>query len=163
MRKSLIALAVLTFAVSCAATRSDSGLGNTKVAVTRPDIEIAQISSIPQAARHVEGGIPVHFAMRVSNRFGEPITLKSVNLQSIGVGAYDVSSTSRPFKTQIQPDAEETVEFWVPANVGMSTIVGANGPVTLRATLYFDSPVGQFQQVIIRQVNGMPGRGNNAQ
>ncbi|HET7705109.1 MAG TPA: hypothetical protein VFM36_03420 [Thermoanaerobaculia bacterium] len=162
MRKSLIVLAVLTFAVSCASTRSDSGLGNAKVAVIKPEIELAQISSIPQAARHVEGGIPVHFALRVSNRFGEPITLKSVNLQSVGVGAYDVSAT-RPFKTQIQPDAEETVEFWMPANVGMSTIVGANGPVTLRATLYFDSPVGQFQEVVIRQVNGMPGRGNNAQ
>ena len=70
MRKSLIVLAVLTFAVSCASTRSDSGLGNAKVAVIKPEIELAQISSIPQAARHVEGGIPVHFALRVSNRFG---------------------------------------------------------------------------------------------
>lgn len=162
MRKSLVALAVLTFAVSCAATRSDSGLGNTKVAVVKPEIALAQISSIPHAARHVEGGIPVHFALRVSNRFGEPITLKSVNLQSVGVGAYEVSST-RPFQTKIQPDAEETVEFWMPANVSTSTIVGVNGPVTLRATLYFDSPVGQFQEVVIRQVNALPGRGNNAQ
>lgn len=163
MPRSLLVVAALTFAVSCSSMRSDSGLGNTKVSIIKPEIDIAQISSVPQAARHVEGGIPVHFAMRVANRFGETITLKSVNLQSVGVGAYDVASTSRPFKTKIQPDQEETVEFWVPANVGMSTIVGANGPVTLRATLYFDSPVGQFQEVIIRQVNGMPGRGNNAQ
>jgi hypothetical protein len=163
MRKAFIVLASVTFAISCASTRSDSGMGNTKVAVVKPEIDIAQLSSIPQAARHVEGAIPVHFAMRVSNRFGEPITLKSVNLQSVGVGAYDIASTSRPFKTMIQPDQEETVQFWVPANIGMATIVGANGPVTLRATLYFDSPVGQFQEVVIRQVNAMPGRGNNAQ
>jgi hypothetical protein len=163
MPKSLLVVAAFTFAVACSSMKSDSGLGNTRVSIIKPEIAIAQISSIPQAARHVEGGIPVHFAMRVANRFGEAITLKSVNVQSVGVGAYDVASTSRPFKTKIQPDQEETVEFWVPANVGMSTIVGANGPVTLRATLYFDSPVGQFQEVVVRQVNAMPGRGNNAQ
>lgn len=164
MRKSLVvAVLSLTLVAGCASTRSESGLGNAKVAVIKPQIEIAQISSIPPAARHVQGGIPIRYAVRVGNRSAETITLKSVNVQSVGVGAYDVESTSRPFTTKIQPDQNETVEFWVPASVSISTIIGANGPVTLRAVLYFDSPVGQFQEVVIRQVNGMPGRGNSAQ
>ena len=146
-----------------ASTRSDSGLGNAKVDVIKPQIEIAQISSIPHAARHVTGGIPVHYSMRVANRSAEQITLKSVSLQSVGMGAYDIATTSRPFSTLIAPDQFETVKFWVPANISSTTIVGANGPVTLRATLYFDSPVGQVQEVVIQQVNAMPGRGNNAQ
>jgi hypothetical protein len=44
MRKPLIVLAAVTFAISCASTRSDSGMGNTKVAVIKPEIEIAQLS-----------------------------------------------------------------------------------------------------------------------
>jgi hypothetical protein len=163
MRKFVV-VAVLALSLSgCASTRSDSGLGNAKVPVVKPQIDIAQISSIPTAARHVQGGIPIHYAVRVGNRSADTITLKSVNVQSVGVGAYDVASTSRPFTRKIQPDQNETVEFWVPASISIDTIMGANGPVTLRATLYFDSPVGQFQEVVIRQVNGMPGRGNNAQ
>lgn len=162
MRRSFAALAVVAFVVSCSSTRSDSGLGRATVKVVKPQIEIVQISAVPMAARHITGGVPIQYAMRVSNRAAQTITLKSVNLQSVGSGAYDVASTSRPFTTKIQPDQFHVVEFWVPATISENTIVGANGPVTLRATLYFDSPVGQFQEVVIRQVNGMPGRGNAA-
>lgn len=161
MRRSALLVAVF-LVVACSSTKSDSGLGRTKVDIIKPEIEIAQISSVPTAARHVQGGVPIHYAVRVSNRSAETITLKSVAVQSVGYGAYEVSNTSRPFTTRIQPDQFEIVQFWVPADLNQ-TITGANGPVTLRATLYFDSPVGQFQEIVVRQVNAMPGRGNNAQ
>jgi hypothetical protein len=157
MRKVFAVLAVLLTA-ACASMKSDSGLGNAKVDVARPDIRIMQLSSVPAAARHVEGNLPVHYKMRVSNRSAEPITLKQVSVQSMGYGAYIVDTTSRPFKTRIEPDQFQEVEFWVPARVDEASIVGANGPVTLRATLQFDSPVGQFQQIVVQQVNAMPGR-----
>ncbi|HUP46869.1 MAG TPA: hypothetical protein VM779_15285 [Thermoanaerobaculia bacterium] len=162
MRKSLLAVAVFAL-VSCSSARSDSGLGAAKVDILKPDVEIAQLSSIPHAARHVMGGIPIHYAVRVGNRSAETITLKHVVVQSVGVGAYDVATSSHPFSKAIQPDQFEIVELWVAASVSTSTIIGANGPVTLRATLHFDSPVGQFQEIVIRQVNAMPGRGNSAQ
>ena len=158
MRSPLVAVVVLFLTVSCSSMSSDSGLGRAKVDVVSPDIDIAQTSTVPMVARHVQGGIPIHYAMRVSNRAAETITLKSVTVQSLGTGAYDVEPTSRPFTTKIQPDQYQVVQFWVPANVSTMTVMGANGPVTLRATLQFDSPVGQFQEVVIRQVNGMPGR-----
>ena len=91
MRRSVAAVALLVL-VACSSTRSDSGLGNAKVDVIKPQIEIAQISSIPHAARHVTGGIPVHYSMRVANRSAEQITLKSVSLQSVGMGAYGMDS-----------------------------------------------------------------------
>ncbi|HUP48652.1 MAG TPA: hypothetical protein VNA04_07665 [Thermoanaerobaculia bacterium] len=153
-----MAVAVLALLVSCASTTSDSGLGNARVKVVKPEIEIAQISSVPPAARHVQGGVPVQYAVRVGNRSRGTITLKSVTVVSMGVGAYDVESTSRPFSAKIEPDQYEVVQFWVPAYVNLSTVMGANGPVTLRAVFRFDSPDGQFQEVIVRQVNAMPGR-----
>ena len=160
MRTLVAAVAVLTLSslVSCASMQSDSGLGNTQVKVVKPTVELVQLSSIPFAARHVLGGVPVQYAMRVGNRSRGPITLKQVTVVSMGMGAYDVEQTSRPFSTMIAPDDDQVVEFWVPANITLSTVMGANGPVTLRATLHFDSPEGQFQEIVIRQVNGMPGR-----
>ena len=160
MRKSTLVLAVLaTLSTACATMKSDSGLGRTRVNVIKPEIELSQVSEMPAAARHVQGAIPVQYSMRVANRSAEPITLKRVTVQSMGMGAYRIDATGRPFDTQIQPDEYQVVEFWLPANVVDNTIIGSNGPVTLRATLQFDSPVGQFQEIVVQQVNAMPGRG----
>ena len=62
-----------------------------------------------------------------------------------------------PFKTVVQPGQTETVQFWAAANVGSTSLVGANGPVTLRVTAQFDSPMGQFQEIVVQQVNAANG------
>ena len=148
MRKSLLVFAAVVLA-ACSTMKSDSGLGNAKLNLTSPEIYRSQLSSVPPSARHVEGGLPVQYKLRVANKSGETITLKRITVQSMGVGAYDVPPTSRPFSTVIQPDQYQEVDFWIPANVSDATVVGANGPVTLRATLQLDSPVGQFQEVVV--------------
>jgi len=101
--------------------------------------------------------LPIQYALAVQNHAGGPITLKQVNIVSMGYGAYDVPSTSRPFKALIQSDQTQVVDFWVPANIQSTSLLGANGPVTLRVTAYFDSPEGQFQQVVVPQVNATTG------
>jgi len=159
MRNSLGLVVVAVLLVGgCASMKSDSGLGRATVNLTRPDVVLSQISNVPAAARHVEGGLPIQYRLRIGNRAAEAITLKRVTVQSVGSGAYDVPATSRSFTKLVPPDQAEMVDFWVPANISNSTIMGANGPVTIRATLQFDSPVGQFQEVVIQQVNAMPGR-----
>ncbi|HEY8713271.1 MAG TPA: hypothetical protein VIM68_10395, partial [Thermoanaerobaculia bacterium] len=146
--KSIVAVTALLVLLSCASMQSDSGKGAAKVNIPKPDMQIQQLSSVPVAARHIEGGLPVQYALAVKNHAGGPITLKQVNVVSIGYGAYDVPSTSRPFKALIQADQTQVVDFWVPANIQSTSLVGANGPVTLRVTAFFDSPDGQFQQVV---------------
>ena len=158
MPKSAGILAVALFTLACASMNSDSGLGRATVSLAKPDILIEQVSSVPAVARHVEGGIPVRYQLRVENKSKEPITMKSVTVNSMGYGAYRVETTSRPFQTVVAPDNFQVVEFWVPAFIDNASIMGANGPVTLRLAVQFDSPVGQFQEVVTRQVNAMPGR-----
>ena len=157
MMKSIVAVTALLVLLSCASMQSDSGKGAAKVNIPKPDMQIQQLSSVPVAARHIEGGLPIQYALAVQNHAGGPITLKQVNVVSIGYGAYDVPSTSRPFKALIQADQTQVVDFWVPANIQNTSLVGANGPVTLRVTAFFDSPDGQFQQVVVQQVNPSAG------
>jgi hypothetical protein len=156
LRRPVFYLAVLLLA-ACSSMKSDSGLGAAKVDVPEPQLLIQQISAIPAAARHVEGGIPVHYSLAVQNRAAEPITLKQVSVASMGYGAYEVNQTSRVFKTIVAPGHTETVEFWVPAYIENASLVGANGPVTLRVTARFDSPLGQFQNIVVQQVNARAG------
>lgn len=163
MRKPIAAVAVLALSLfGCASMKSDSGMGRATVNITDPDVQIRQISSIPSAASHVEGAIPIQYELRVRNNAAQVITLKEVTLQSMGYGGYDLVPTSRPFTLTIEPAAIQAVQFWVPANVQQASLVGANGPVTLRVTAHFDSPLGQFQRVSVQQVNAFADiNGNN--
>lgn len=146
MRKLIFAsLAALTLA--CA-----SGGSSTDANVTRPDVQIAQLNGLPAAARNITGGVSINYAVRVRNHADQPITLKRVSVQSMNEGAYNVAPTSRPFDVRINPEQFQDVEFWVPAQTGRS-LVGGNGPVTLRVTCEFDSAAGRFQEIVVRTVN----------
>jgi hypothetical protein len=145
---------------SCGSARSDSGLGNAKVPIAEPEIMITQLSTVSEAARHVTGGIPVKYQMRVQNKASHPVTLKRVEVQSVGSGAYDLAPSSIPFQQEIPGDGVAVVEFFVSASITDVTISGANGPVTLRATAQFDSAVGQFQHTWIQQVHEFGSAGH---
>jgi hypothetical protein len=81
-----------------------------------------------------------------------------MQFESMGMGAYTIAPQTRPMNRSIAPDHFETVELWIPVQVE-DTILGANGPVTLRGIAYFDSSVGKFSQVFIQQLNsGGSGR-----
>lgn len=157
-----ISLLVLVV-VSCATMKSDSGLGQAKVQIVKPEIEIRQLSVVPIAARHSQGPLPVKYELRVANRSDETITLKRISVQSMGVGAYTVNPQSHPFDKKIVPGGYEVVQFWIPTVVDDETIIGANGPVTLRGVVHFDSTVGQFDEVFVQQVNPLSGREPKAQ
>lgn len=144
MRKTLAASVVLVVLAACS-----SGAGNT---YPKPVIQLVQTSSMPTAARHTDGALTIHYAMRVENRAAETLTLRQVTVQSVSEGAYYVAPTSKPYDVAVSPGAKEDVELWVSAQPAGS-IVGANGPVTLRVTCLFDSPAGTFQQIVMQRVN----------
>ena len=146
IKHTFVALGLAAMLVGCASA-------NSKAQLTEPEVTFTQTSVVAEVARHVTGNIPVHYQVRVANKSGEPITLTRIDVQSMGAGAYALVPQSTPFKQQIAPDHFEVVEFWVPAIIQDATVYGANGPVTLRAVAHFDSPVGQFQSVVVQQVH----------
>lgn len=118
----------------------------------KPEIQIVQTSSVPQVARFEQGPLNVRYAVRVTNPSAETITLKRVTVQSMSEGAYHVGPHSTPFNVVIAPDQHQDVAISAPARTGMS-LVGANGPVSLRVTAEFDSAAGKFQHIVTRVVN----------
>jgi hypothetical protein len=164
MRNRILVLAVVMLISACASSQSGSGRGNANAELPKPELRIEQLNSVASAARYVTVAIPIHFALRVANTSGSPITLKRVRVQSVGFGAYRISEgasniAAQPFEKIIQPNHYEVVDFWVSA-VTEDTTLGANGPVTIRCIAQFDSPVGQFQQMVIQQVHDIIGNPN---
>ena len=86
-----------------------------------------------------------------------PITIKRIDLTSLGAGAYTLRPTSYPFDKQLAAGQATALQFWVPANIDDPTIVGANGPVSLRLTLQYDTPAGRTQSIIVQQVHALSG------
>lgn len=144
--RTLLILTALAIA-GCAANQLAS-----KAPIAEPDVTIDQLSSVAPAARNMTGGITVDYQVTVHNNANIPITIKRVDVNSIGAGAYDLDPTSKPFDLTIAAGGTSSVEFWA-AGVASQTILGANGPVTVRVVVLFDSPAGQFQTVATEQVH----------
>lgn len=148
---ALLSLLVLLPVVGC--TSSTASIPDqVPASLIEPAFKIRQVVGQAFAARHESGPISVKFELDVLNRSSEPLTLERVQLESVGYGAYTLRRSSVPFEKVIQPRTIETVELWAPA-YAESTISGSNGPVTVRAIAYFDSPVGRFQKIFVQQVN----------
>lgn len=158
MRRILTLVLSLALAGGVVAGCASGGSGAATANLAKPEIQIVQTSTVPSAARYVDGNLPVQFRVRVTNKAGEPITLKRIALRSVGQGAYNVNGYSQAFNLTIEPDQFQEVEFFVPAFIDIVTMAGANGPVTLRGTYYFDSAVGKFEEILVQQVNDMPGQ-----
>ncbi|HEX8616002.1 MAG TPA: hypothetical protein VF911_00335 [Thermoanaerobaculia bacterium] len=160
MRRKLLALSLVLLG-ACASsgnsTNANDNSSNNSTATTsnaktvQPTVEIIQKSGVPPAARHVQGGINIQYAVRVGNPSTDAITLRRVSVQSVSEGAYTVRH-SQPFDVVVPASEREVVEFWAPAQAG-NTVTGANGPVTVRVVCEFTGPKGTFQEIVTRVVN----------
>ena len=124
-----------------------------KTATVEPELLIQQTSNIPEAARYVTGRISVQYAVAMKNVTSAPLQLKRIDVQSIGFGAYSLAPTSLPFDVAIAPGETKVVQFWGAAFIDSTTIMGANGPVTLRAVAQFDSVNGPVRTTVVQQVH----------
>ena len=148
--KKLAVIAALVLVAGCVTNNTS---GNK---VPDPEVKLDQTSTVPGAAEYVTGGIPVSFRMQVTNRATIPITLKRVEVTSIGeAGGYQVPQSQVPFNVTLTPGASESVNFTIAAvSTGMN-VTGVNEPVTIRVTSIYDSAEGTLQNVVIRHVTGV--------
>lgn len=152
MRNTALLAALLFLTVSCASNRQPVAQ------LIEPDFVVRQTSTMPNAARHVTGAIPVSYEVDVINKSEETLTLEQIRLETVGAGAYVLPQTSRPFDREIKPQHVATVKMELTASA-QNTIQGSNGPVTVRGTAYFKSPYGKFQKTFLQQLNdGMRGQ-----
>lgn len=105
------------------------------------------------------GGVSVQYRVTIHNTRSETIKVRRVDMQSVGMGAYTLPSFSRAFDDTLGPNETKSVDVWGAANIDDVTIVGANGPVTIRTIVRFEDATGRsFQSVVVQQVQSNPSR-----
>ena len=128
--------------------------------ILEPEISIVQLNA-PVDVGYATGPTQVQFGARVANRSAEPITLRRIEIQSVGTGSYQLRSEAFPFNEKIEPGKFSEVKFWAHAYafaMGRDRQPSAE-PVTVRSILYFDSPAGSFHQIVSRYIDQFPGNG----
>lgn len=137
MCRNVFVLLALTLAACASTPRNDS---SSPVAV--------QITPLNQSADifYFPGPISLQYQVAVSNPTDDTLTLRRLDLQSSGSGAY-VIHTSSPLNVTIKPNGTTavTVSTW---GRSLGGFLHQNEPVILRATAYFNGPRGAFVKII---------------
>jgi hypothetical protein len=119
--------------------------------ITPPELDFVQLSG-PAEQNYTPGDIEVQYGIRIANRSSEPITLRNIQIQSVGFGGpYRLRPATYYFHREIKPEQYEDVTFWAKAvAAGDAFAPEANAPVTVRATAFFESPAGGFRRVFTK-------------
>ncbi len=143
MKALLASLACCVF-LACAST-------NAKIA--QPEVDFVQLSG-PAEENYAQGNIEVQYGVRIANRADVPITLRNIEVQTVGLGgSYRLRPATYYFERVIAPEKYEDVTFWAKAVAlgdGMSS--DASAPITVRVTAIFDSPAGGFRRVLSKML-----------
>jgi hypothetical protein len=148
MKTITVAAAALVALVACSSSQ--------KAKIIPPELQIRELVG-PSDMGYPRGVVEVQYEVRIGNRSGEPITLRRIDIQSVGTGAYTLRHEAQNFNRTIDPDHFDTVTFWVRA-LARGDRMGGNEPVTVRGVAYFDTPVGPTQKVFLTNIGQFPGQ-----
>jgi len=126
--------------------------------ILKPEIQLLQLNA-PVDVGYATGPTQIQFEAKIANRSGEPITLRRIEIQSVGTGSYVLRKESFSYHETISPEHFASVKFWA-HGYGFATDRGRTPsaePVNLRSIMYFDSPVGSFHQIVTRYISQFPG------
>jgi hypothetical protein len=126
-----------------------------------PDVKISQVSRVTPVRvavlpldEPVSHGVPVDYDIEVTNPFDYPLSLASVELETVGVsGAYSMSRVRHSFSVIIKPKSATKLAIRAWVQPLQDTDVGdVNGPVTVRGVASFTSEAGAMKTAFAARV-----------
>lgn len=121
-----------------------------KVNIIRPELSFVQLQG-PADLNYPTGDFEVQYALRVTNRSAEPVTLEQIRVEPVGRGGpYAVQADTYYMRRPIAPGEKTEVTFWAHAeSTGDRHSIDATAPVTVRAIAFFQSGAGDFREVVM--------------
>ncbi|MGH9423389.1 MAG: hypothetical protein ACRD3J_25675 [Thermoanaerobaculia bacterium] len=153
--RTFLMLTALLLVFGCA---TDGAMDDSASSGPGPEIALMQLSRVAEGTQYDTGPVSTQYAVDVKNTLAAPLQLRRVSVQSIGGGSYTLPPHSQGFNETIEPGATKRVTFWAPAYVAVQTVAGANGPVTVRGTIEFESEGKKSQKIVVQNI--APAGGN---
>jgi hypothetical protein len=132
-----------------------------EIGTLEPDTKLLQLVG-PEQLNWESGQIELKYALQVTNRAAEPITLRQIQIQSVGEGgAYSIPTSSYFFRKAVTPGDTSEIEFFAKAiSEGNRYKIDAQSPVSVRVIAFFEAPKGNFRQAFITNL-GQSFRNDN--
>ena len=146
--RNLLTLSSLLIAAACT---TGNRVSQTVAHIPSPEITIigrTDLTNVPTVA----SGVEAHFELRIVNQADVPITLRRVDLESLGGGGIAIQSKNRQYNTLIEPHTSQSVDVMTTAFINDPNGFVGRSPVQIRMTALFDSPEGSLQKVVQQQV-----------
>jgi hypothetical protein len=143
MKKLLV---LLMFVVACSSSNSPNAH------FPAPDLELGQAAEAGDFL-YSSGPISLRYALQVTNNADEQLTLRRVELRTIGGGLYQLPLRSQNVELIVAPHSTATAQFtmWGTANGSMRQHVAE--PTTLRGVAYFESAAGPMQKLFTTTID----------
>lgn len=125
-----------------------------------PDVQIIQIYG-PSDLNYSRGmsSVDAQYGLQITNKATDPIILKHVTLEAITGSTIAMRREERAFNNEIPPG--QTGQAVINARVYFRSDASGSPtrePLTVRATLNFDSPKGSFNKIVQKMVGEFPGQ-----
>lgn len=148
--RTLVAAAAIALAACSSSTRATP---KQTAQIPQPDFELHQVVG-PAQLSYPEGDFEVKFRLDIGNRADVPIALSRVQLTAVNPpgGAYTITRRDYYMHKTIAPHASASVDLWAKVNSeGQSNRM--NEPLTIRGTLFFESPAGNMRHVFVKELD----------
>jgi hypothetical protein len=128
---------------------------------TSPAVKISQASKVAPLrlavlplGETVAHGVPVDYEIEVKNTFDYPVSLTSVELETVGTsGAYSLRRVRHVFSVVIKPQSAAVLPIRAWVQPLQETDSGdVNGPVTVRGVASFASDTGVMKTTFAARV-----------
>jgi hypothetical protein len=129
-----------------------SSTGTAAAVNSQPELSIRELTG-PSELGFPSGPVNLQYEVAIANRADGPITLRRIEVQSFGGGAYRIPRANFTYSNTIVAGETAQVQFWVRGLAKGGRSVRADEPVTLRLVGYFDSPAGAFQTVVMKDLS----------
>jgi hypothetical protein len=133
--KTTFAVLLLVVLASCASSANDAASSGIEVNLT-------QVGGSASDLFYMRGPISLQYQLQVTNHTNQPLTLRRLDLSSVGLGAYAIRTGSTPFNERIAANGTTTLHLaaWGTARGGRLTV---NEPVTMRIIAQFQDASGR--------------------
>ena len=135
MRIVVAAAALAALAVMGCASSDSAGRG------PGPTIDIRQTTAVLPVSASMSSSVPVDYAIAVTNPLDTPVTLLSLEIETVGYsGSYAMKRVKHAFSQIIPPKGTETlaIRAWVQP-LQQNTRGEVVAPVSIRGSARFDS------------------------
>ena len=133
MRIVLAAVVAVALA-GCASSSTDDGS-------PKPTINVEQTTRVQSVRNDVSRAVPVDYSVSISNPLDTPVTLKSLEIETVGLsGSYTMKRVKHAFSEVIPAKGTQTlaIRAWVQP-LQQDSYGSVVSPVKLRGTARFDS------------------------